>query len=212
MQTAIVSSSTLYETWWNDQETYPALSDGLLPTPTVTPTPTDTPTPALTPSATNTATPTVAATSTPALLPAPALLGPPDGATYVGWNADVLLTWTDVTGLDADEYYVVRIPYDAAGSTAEFWRKETSFQVPRHFSSSDVGFHDRQYNWTVQVVRCTSNCAQALDDNARKTGTPAGQTSATGLFYWQPDRSGAQPTPEPGVTKEPTAPPTPTPE
>jgi hypothetical protein len=84
----------------------------------------------------------------------------------------------------------VRIPYDEAGGIAEFWRKETAFQVPPHFSSRNVGFSDRHYNWTVQVMRCTENCANVGDDNVRKGGQATSAASREGLFYWHPDIGG----------------------
>jgi len=106
----------------------------------------------------------------------------------------VVLQWTSVGNLYGNEYYVVRIPYDAAGNTAEFWRKEMSFQVPPHFSRNDVGFADRHYHWTVQTMRCTQNCDAVQDDNVRKAGVAAGDPSAQGLFYWHSDISGPGPT------------------
>jgi hypothetical protein len=98
-----------------------------------------------------------------------------------------------VGSLAADEYYVVRIPYDNAGGIAEFWRKGTSFKVPPNFSGRNVGFPDRHYNWTVQTMRCTNNCTNATDDNVRKTGQATGAESAMGLFYWHPDTGGNRP-------------------
>jgi hypothetical protein len=120
-------------------------------------------------------------------LPAPELLAPPFGAHFVGWNAEVYLRWSAVEGMREGEYYVVRIPYNEAGDTAEFWRRETSLQVPSNFSLREVGFPDRHYNWTVQVMRCTRNCAQVLDDAAVKQGDTVGSRSVIGLFYWQHD-------------------------
>ena len=101
----------------------------------------------------------------------------------MGWNAQVILQWSSVGALYDNEYYVVRIPYDPAGSLAEFWRKETSFRVPSNFSLSSVGYSDRHYNWSVQVMRCTENCDKVLDDNVRKGGYTTGSQSADGLFY-----------------------------
>ena len=102
----------------------------------------------------------------------------------------MILRWEDVGPLRADEYYVVRIPYDDAGGVAEFWRKETTFQVPSNYSLAEVGFDDRHFHWTVQVLRCTTNCDEALDDNTRKESVAVGSQSAVGLFYWHPDVGG----------------------
>ena len=159
--------------------------------PMPTATGTDTPTPAAT------ATPTRGQTAAPTArwLAAPSLIAPLQGASFAGWNAEVVLQWTSVGNLDGDEYYVVRIPYDAAGNTAEFWRKETSFQVPPNFSGSEVGFADRHYHWTVQAMRCTQRCDAVQDDNVRKEGAAVGDPSAQGLFYWHPDISGPGPRP-----------------
>jgi hypothetical protein len=102
----------------------------------------------------------------------------------------------------------VRIPYDGAGSVAEFWREETYLSVPAHFSLSEVGFEDRHYDWTVQVMRCTRNCVRLLEDDAKKQGVAVGGESAVGLFYWQPDIV-QQPEDGPGLPPLPTPPPTP---
>jgi hypothetical protein len=190
------------------------------PVPTNTPRPTDTPTaiPTLTPTttlvpsptATATATDTATPTLTPVLLPAPKLIFPLNGTSFTGWNDRPTLTWTSITGLAADEHYVVRIPYNEAGSVAEFWRRETSLRLPSNLSLSSVGFPDRRYEWTVQVVRCTENCDKALDDQAHKQGVATSEESATQTFYWHPDVGGLPPTstPKPGETPRP---PTPTP-
>jgi serine/threonine protein kinase len=166
-------------------------------TATATPTWTATATASPTGTPTHTATPTPRATSTPTprWLPAPELLAPPFGAHFVGWNAEVYLRWSEVEGLREDESYVVRIPYDEAGSVAEFWRQETSLRLPPNFSRREVGFPDRHYNWTVQAMRCTENCDRALADDVRKQGAVVGGKSVVGLFYWQPDISGIAPTP-----------------
>lgn len=155
--------------------------------PTSTHTATATPRPGLMPTSTHTPTNTPPPSS---LRPAPRLESPPNGAEFSGWNAEVILSWSGVGSLAADEYYVVRIPYDDAGSVAEFWRKETSFKVPPHFSGREVGFPDRHYSWTVQAMRCIKNCPSVTDDNVAKTGEATGAKSAEGLFYWHPDIGG----------------------
>ena len=101
-----------------------------------------------------------------------------------------------------DLYYVIRIPYnDAGGGVAEFWRKETLFQVPANYSTKEVGFPDRRYTWTVQVMQCTAQCDKVLDDNTRKEGIEVSNKSAEGVFYWHPDiGGGTEPTPRPTPT------------
>jgi hypothetical protein len=131
-------------------------------------------------------------------LPAPELLAPPDGASFIGWEAKVVLEWSEVEGLREDEYYVVRIPYDVAGNVAEFWRKGTTLRLPPHFSLAENGFADRHYNWTVQVRRCLENCDKVFDENVRKRGEAVGGASAQGLFYWHSDISGRPTNPIPG--------------
>jgi hypothetical protein len=118
------------------------------------------------------------------------LLAPENGTAFNGWNAEVILRWSSAGNLQSNEYYVVSIPYDAAGNTATFWRKETQFKVPSNFSGNSVGFADRHYNWWVQVKRCTSNCGSVLDDNVRKDGVAVSAVSAEGLFFWYSDVGG----------------------
>jgi len=173
--------------WWAPTPTPTATATATrTPTPTPVPTSTDTPLP---PTATWTPVPTRTPTPTPTprWLPAPVLLAPADGAQYTGWHASVDLRWSAVPGLAPGEYYVVRIPYDAAGGVAEFWRQETTLNVPSNYSLSEVGFPDRHYAWTVQVKRCVSRCAQVLDDEVRKGGEAVGDESAARVFYWHPD-------------------------
>jgi hypothetical protein len=173
-----------------------------LPTPglTATPTPEVVETATFTPEVVETATftpapptptPRPTATPTPRWLAAPTLLAPADNANFVGWNADVTLQWSAVPGLELGEYYVVRVPYDNVGGVAEFWRQETSVRLPSNLSRREVGFPDRHYDWTVQVMRCVSNCYKVWDDQAVKDGEPVGEESAPGRFYWQSDISGA---------------------
>jgi hypothetical protein len=133
-------------------------------------------------------------------VPGPTLLSPPNGTSFVGYNAVVDLSWSEVPGLLDNEFYVVSIPFNLDGDVAEFWRKVTILRVPSHFSSSGVGFADRHYEWYVQVKRCTGNCFQVFDDSVVKTGVAVGARSAAGLFYWSSDIS-TLPTPTP--TKKP---------
>jgi hypothetical protein len=188
----------------------PAIRSWRTPTPTPTATPTATATATRVPTATATTAPTAtrtliptrtpSPTATPRWLAAPILLSPTDGAQYTGWDARVVLRWSVVPEMEPDEYYVVRIPYDAAGGVAEFWRQDTSLRVPSNYSLSSVGFPDRHYAWTVQVKRCTSRCAQVLEDSVRKGGVAVGSESAERVFFWHPDIVHA-PTPTP--TKRP---------
>jgi hypothetical protein len=134
-------------------------------------------------------------------LPAPVPLAPSDGTSFVGWGAKVTLRWESVEGLQLGEYYVVRIPYDHVGGVAEFWRQETFLQLPSNFSLSNVGFADRHYDWTVQVMLCHENCYKVWDDQAIKKGEPVGDKSQPRRFYWHPDISGARPEDTPTPTR-----------
>jgi hypothetical protein len=178
------------------------VTDTPAPTPTETAVP---PTPTITPTATVTRTPTVTptrtrrptSTPTPRWLPAPRLLAPWDNQSFDGYNAEVILRWSEVKGLQEDEYYVVRIPYNEAGEVATFWREALEMRVPSHFATSQVGFPDRHYDWTVQVVRCLENCDKIEDDNVRKEGEPVGAESEPKRFYWHLDVSGRRTNPTP---------------
>jgi hypothetical protein len=176
-------------------------TETLTPTPTATetPGPTATPTSTHTPTITPTFTPRPTSTPTPRWLAAPVLLAPLDGTPFVGWEAKVDLRWSEVAGLREDEYYVIRIPFDDAGGVAEFWRKGTTLRLPPQFSLASVGFEDRSYRWTVQTMRCVSNCDKIMVDEVRKQGSAVGQTSVEGLFYWHPDLGGLR-TPKPSPT------------
>jgi serine/threonine-protein kinase len=236
----LLAGTNLFSGWGDDPETptptvvamatatpEPTATE-VPPTATATPEPTATATPTLAPTATATATPTrtptveptVTLVPTPTVIPtdtpaprrlaAPTLIAPQQGTSFTGWGAQVVLQWTSVGGLNPDEFYVVRIPYNQLGETAEFWRKDTAFDVPDHFSAPNVGFADRHYNWTVQVMRCTKNCAQAADDNVRKSGVAVGEKSTEGLFYWSPDiHSRPTSTPVGGNGSKPTSTPVP---
>ena len=105
----------------------------------------------------------------------------------MGYNAKVILEWATVAGMQDDEFYVVRIPYNEAGEVAEFWRQETRLRVPSYFSSGEVGFPDRHYNWTVQVMQCQVNCFKYQGDAVKKEGIAVGAKSREGLFYWHSD-------------------------
>ncbi len=181
-------------------------------TPTVLATPTATTTLTLAPTETSTTAPpsTPRPTTGPLPLPtaarldAPALLAPITGTTFVGWDADVVLVWSSVGPLPQDEYYVVRIPYNQAGDVAEFWRRDTTLQLPSHFSASEVGFPDRHYSWSVQVMQCVESCDRVLDDGVRKQGEEQSLPSEERVFYWHLYIAGG---PTPTAEPKPTLPP-----
>jgi len=145
------------------------------------PTPPPTPTPAL---------------PTPVSRPAPTLREPPDGASFSGKEAQIVLRWDSVGPLAEDEYYVVVILFSHGQETwhDEHWVKETSLQVPAYLP--DVATGDR-YEWSVTVMRQTGTRSDGM-----KEGVPVGPASATWIFTW---------TVTEGPPPPPSKPPTPTP-
>ena len=117
----------------------------------------------------------------------PRILAPPDDAKYKGYNDKVILEWSEVGTLGPNDYYVVRVPYDRYGGVAEFWTKELWHELPGHLSESKVGFTDRRYAWTVQVMQCTENCDEVYNPNIPKQGVALGPMSREGTFVWEPD-------------------------
>jgi serine/threonine protein kinase len=160
-----------------------------------TPSPTQTATATRVPTDTSTRVPTDTPTPTRRWLSAPRLIAPASGSSYAGWNAQVVLQWSSVAGIGPNEYYVVHIPYDDLGGVAEYWRKDTSFQLPSHFSLAAVGFPDRHYNWSVQIMRCASECSKvdSIDPDPWRLGVrgvAVGSKSEDWTFYWHPDTGG----------------------
>lgn len=113
----------------------------LVPLSPVTPTPT--PTPDVTP---------VPATPTPLpTLAAPALLNPAEREVIAG-EESVLLSWTSVGTLKADEWYVVTIRRNASNTPlTSWWTKNTTWRVPAEYRGTDGANAD--IIWRVQVRR-----------------------------------------------------------
>lgn len=162
----------------------PTLTSTPEPTPTSTPTPTPTTTPTPTPSATPQPTPQPTPTPTPTTsafpYPAPALLAPADGQAFQGVDAAIVLNWASVGILAEDEWYVVKLRYEAQGVTQppRVWTKATSWRVLADlYPPSDV--EPRLLCWDVTVMRQT---------HTGPDGTPEGvvisPVSATRGFYW----------------------------
>jgi len=181
------------------------------PVPTSTPTTTPTSTPTTTPTSTPTATPqptsqptsqpTPQPTPVPTLAhpyPAPALLAPADGRVFREIDEIIVLNWASVGILAEDEWYVLRLRYEAEGAAqppgvwtktlryeAEgaaqppgVWTKTTSWRVPADlYPSADV--ESRLLRWDVTVMRQT---------HTGPDGTPEGvvisPVSTTRSFYW----------------------------
>jgi LysM repeat protein len=161
----------------------------LTPTPEPTSTPEPTPTPTSTPTSTPTTTPTFTPSVTPQPMPtptsaypypAPALLAPADGQVFRGMDAVIVLNWASVGILAEDEWYVLRLRYEAEGvdQPPNVWTKTTSWRVPAGLSPpSDA--EARLVRWDVTVM-CQTHTAP--------DGTPAGVdislVSDTRGFYW----------------------------
>jgi len=140
----------------------------VIPPPTPTPTPTETPIPTPTP--------------TPGLpYAAPFLLYPPDGATFTGAEADIVLNWTSVGLLADDEWYVLRLrdASDAQPSPASVWTKIPSYRLPAEWRPGPSS--EREILWDVVVMR-----ARAPVQDGVQSGTAASPMSATRRFLWKP--------------------------
>ena len=158
------------------------------PTPTSTPTSTATPTPqpTQTPSTTPTFTPspTPQPTPTPVTMafpyPAPVLLIPADGRVFRGTDQVIVLTWASVGILAEDEWYVVRLRYEAEGmeQPRDVWTKVTSWRVLAGlYPPADV--ETRLLHWNVTVMRQTQTGPDGMPQ-----GVEISPASATRSFYW----------------------------
>lgn len=133
--------------------------------------------------------PPVAATpdeaGTPLLLyPAPTLLGVPDRMALEGRQLPVLLNWTSVGVLGADEYYVVRLSTILYGKpvTEEAWVKATGWRIPDGMRPPDNANAPIAYIWDVTVRRATGQ----RPDGRSYAGPALSPTSAVYEFTWTP--------------------------
>jgi LysM repeat protein len=155
------------------------------PEPTLTPEPTSTPQPTPTPTTTHAFTPsaTPQPTPTPALTypyPAPALLSPADGQVFREADAVIVLNWASVGILAEDEWYVLRLEYEAKQTARppSVWTKATGWRVPADLHPpSEV--KSRLLHWNVAIMRQT---------HTGPDGTPEGvaisPASDIRSFYW----------------------------
>jgi LysM repeat protein len=130
----------------------------IIPSIPVTPSPTVTSTPTFTPSPTPTLTPTLVRRMETYPYRAPFLLGPVQNASYRGSEANILLNWTSVGILGANEWYRVQMrPIGRREDAIEFWTKATSWRpdasmVPESWADAV------HLSWSVTVVeRLPSN-------------------------------------------------------
>ena len=92
----------------------------------------------------------------------------------------IVLNWASVGILAEDEWYVLRLRYEAQGATQppNVWTKTTSWRVPADiYPPADV--EPRLLHWDVTIMRQT---------HTGPDGTPEGvdisPVSATRGFYW----------------------------
>ena len=139
----------------NDISTNAVLSIGqelVIPSIPVTPTVTPTPTATLTMTPTPTATPTLMHSSEMYPFRAPFLLGPLQSASYQGANTRILLNWTSVGILGANQWYLVRVwPANRPDDAIEAWTKATSWR-PDGTPLPESWTGRARLSWDVTVV------------------------------------------------------------
>jgi hypothetical protein len=147
------------------------------------------------PTASDTASPTAkppapTRTTSPSALkyPAPELEEPPD-TYHVSWRSTVLLEWTSVADLDADEYYHVHIERPPTSEAVGWWgdyvyTKDTELLVEQAFL---VPFHLAEEHgaaagyWWVRVVRKTGE-----DDSGKPVGVDVSPPSERRILIFEP--------------------------
>ncbi len=114
------------------------------------------------------------ATPTPApTLAAPALLSPADRGVVSGEDA-VLLSWTSVGTLKADEWYVVTIRgTNSITPITRWWTKNTTWRLPAEYRGANTAGVD--LIWRVQVRR----------GSADAPGEPTSPASVERRFTWR---------------------------
>ncbi|MGC8826578.1 MAG: LysM peptidoglycan-binding domain-containing protein, partial [Anaerolineae bacterium] len=140
---------------------------------------------------TPTSTPTLAPTPTPTPgppLPAPLLLWPADGADLRG-ERYVLLNWTAVSLLTAEEGYLVRLWREDAGGmpagVAAVWTWDTSWRWGREICAGQ-GAH--RFTWSVVVLECADCRRDApgkIDEFAGEFLSPESEVRS---FLWCGER------------------------
>jgi len=109
--------------------------------------------------ATPTAPPTPTSTLTPTPSPprpAPALLTPPDGASFEGAEATIVLNWASVGILKPEEWYVVRLERlsERTKQLPLVWTRATSWRVPAELYGAGQA-RPLRFRWQVLVMRRT---------------------------------------------------------
>jgi len=126
-----------------------------------------------------TLTPTITPTPTPGpARPAPSLLAPPDGASFEGEEAAILLNWASVGILEQDEWYVLRVR--RAGSIAQqlpaVWTKATTWRLPPELYLQEP----QQFYWHVIIMRQTG-----MSEEGTRTGEIVSPSTLTRVFTWK---------------------------
>jgi LysM repeat protein len=106
-------------------------------------------------------------------LRAPALLMPPDGSVLSGEDA-IVLSWTAVGVLAADEWYVVTLhPVERSTAPVTWWTKGTTWRLPAEYRGTSQAGVD--FNWQAQV----------RTDAEGRPGAAASPLSAERRFTWR---------------------------
>jgi LysM repeat protein len=137
-----------------------------------------TPTPEITPTAAvvQTGDPTPAS----ARYGAPTLLYPPDGATFTGPTAMVMLQWISAGILEENEFYRVTLEFPTADGTetVQDYLRSTAWRAPEAYFPDPV-LADRTCTWYVTIVRQTGT-------DLNPSYVNLSQTSDKQTFVWRP--------------------------
>jgi LysM repeat protein len=145
--------------------------------------------------------PTAGPSPTPSLTPppgGPSLLYPIDGAIVDTLDDAIVLQWTAVKDLNADEWYMIemRDEDDRNSLPRRGFTRDQSFRVPPDWRPAVDEM--RQMSWKVSIVQVTGR---------RSDGgfiyTFGGLSSPPAFFQWQGAPPTATPQPTPTLTVEP---------
>jgi len=122
----------------------------------------------------------VSGTATPVMAySAPEMLYPPDGATFTGLDAVVILQWASIGILKDKEYYTLEFiaPGAEGKTTVNVYQRSTAWRVSDDLFPP-VDIVDRTCSWRVSVVRLVT-----------ESGTPTykviSQTVKRRTFTWE---------------------------
>jgi hypothetical protein len=110
----------------------------------------------------------------------PTLLYPPEGETFQGEEARVILQWMSVGILENNEYYEVRlqIPTPDGTETYKQYARNTAWRIPEELFPAPT-VEERGCTWQIAVVRDIGNA-----QNPRYVAI--GETSPRREFFWNP--------------------------